>query len=125
MGLGTDSALNTVIHGDLHRDLPKFYVTLAEIQEATETRRPNGEISRAWATVWVVTGNMAERSALEMRDGVMTRVTIGKAFNLAGYYSTITLAHRVVADYETYNITAVTHDSLSKSTRLELELVEH
>lgn len=125
MGLGTDSALNSLVHADMLGDLPKFYVTLGEIQAATETRRPNGEISRSWATAWVVTGNLAERTALEMRDGIMTRVTIGKAFNLGGYYSGITLAHRVVADYETYNITAVTHDSLSKSTRLELELVEH
>lgn len=125
MGLGTDSALNSLIHADLHDDLPKFYVTSGVIQAATETRRPNGEISRTWATAWSVTGNLAERVATEMRDGVMTRVHIGKALNLAGYYSGVTLAHRVVAGGETYNITAVTHDSLSKSTRLELELVEH
>lgn len=125
MGLGSDSALDSVVHEGLHAALGKFFPSLVEIQAATVTQRPNGERVESWATAWVRYGNFAQLTATEVRDGVMTRVPAGYALNLAGYYPEITNAHRVVVDYETFNIAAVVHDSVAGSTRLSLERVEH
>lgn len=127
MGLGTDSVLDDVVHIGLHEALPKFYPTLVEIQAATETRRPNGEVIETWVTVIVAYGNVARapRALLERRTGEMTQAPAGWVANLAGYFPAITVAHRAYIGNEAWNIAAVVHDSLAESTRLELERVEH
>jgi hypothetical protein len=126
MGLGSESVLNSIVHPSLHAALPKFYPTVAAIQAATVTQKANGEEVMTWATfLRDLTGNMAQRFASETRGGAMTRVPIGWALNLAGHYPTITVQHRAVIDGVDYNITAITHDSLSASTRLELERTVH
>lgn len=127
MGLGSDSALDTIVHAGLHEALPKFYPTLVEIQAVTETRRPNGEIIETWATVIVTYGNVARapRSLLERRIGEMTQAPAGWVANLDGYFPAITVNHRAYIGSEAWNIAAVVHDSLSKITRLELEKVAH
>lgn len=127
MGLGTDSALDSIVHAGLHAALPRFYPTMVEIQAATETRRPNGEIVETWATVIVAYGNVARapRALLERRTGEMTQVPVGWVANLDGHFPAITVAHRAYIENEAWNIAAVAHDSLAESTRLELERVEH
>ncbi len=128
MGLGTDSVLDSVIHPGLHAALPRFYPTLATIQEATQTRRPNGEIVETWATVVVVTGNLARAPQAdgEVRGGTQTIVPAEWVLNLTGYYPEIEVEQRATtADGTAYNILAVIHDSLSESTKLELERVVH
>jgi hypothetical protein len=127
MGLGSDSALDTIVHSGLHAALPKFYPTTLEIQAATVTRRPNGEQEATWATVIVVRANVAKTSRVlvETRTGEMTRVPAGWVANLDGCYEDVTVEHRAYFDNSAWNIAAVAHDSLGRSTRLELERVEH
>jgi hypothetical protein len=55
----------------------------------------------------------------------MTQAPGGWVANLDGYYPTITVEHQALIDNTAWNIAAVGHDSLSRSTRLELEEVEH
>ena len=127
MGLGSDSALDTIVHEGLHAALPKFYPTTVEIQAATVTRRPNGEQVETWATVIVVRANVAwaSGSLMETRTGEMTRAPAGWVANLDGRYEDVTVKHRAYFDNSAWNIAAVAHDSLGGSTRLELERVDH
>lgn len=125
MGLGSDSALDSIVHAGLHEALGRFYPTRAAIQSATMSRRPNGEQVATWSTFTSVTGNLSLRTADELRDGLMTRVPVGMAFNIAGHEDRIAVGHRALIGATAWNITAVVHDSLRGSTRLELERVEH
>ena len=112
----------------LQEALPQLYPSLVEIQGATRTRRPNGEIVETWETVVVAWGNLARapRAELETRGGAMTVAPAGWVLNLAGYFPEVTGAQRaLMADGMAYNIVAVIHDSLGKSTKLEVERVTH
>lgn len=127
MGLGSSSALDSIVHDGLHAALPKVYPTLVEIQAATYTQRPNGERVETWVTVVVAYGNLAKaaRNDLEVRTGEMTQVPLGWKLNLAGHYPQISIEHRAYINGEFWNISAVVHDSLGASTRLDLERTEH
>lgn len=128
MGLGEGSVLGDLVHLGLHEALPQFYPTVVEIQTGTQTRRPNGEVVTTWEMVVVATGNLARatRMELETRGGAQTVVPAGWVLNLAGYFPEVTVAQRVMtADGQVFNITAVAHDSLGGSTRLEVERVTH
>lgn len=124
MGLGTDSVLDSIVHPDLHGALSKFYPTLAEIQAGAVSQRANGEQVVVWTTVIVAYGNMTRADA-EQRGQSLTTVSAEWVLNLAGWYPAITVAHRVYLGGAIYNIAAVVHDSLSESTRLELERTVH
>lgn len=128
MGLGAESVLGGLVHPGLHEALPLFYPTTAMIQAGTQTRRPNGEIVMTWETVLTATGNLARapRTELETRGGAQTVVPAGWVLNLAGYFPEIEVEQRAVtADGQVFNIVAVIHDSLSGSTKLEVERVTH
>jgi hypothetical protein len=127
MGLGAESALSGIVHPGLHEGLEAFYPTVGEIQSATVVVRPNGERVESWATVLVVYGNMARprQAAGEVREVGQTRVTTERVFNVAGYYPQIEVGQRAYIDNQAWNITAVTSDSMSRSTQLELERVGH
>jgi len=128
MGLGSDSALNSIVHPGLHAALGRFFPTSVTIQAATVTQRPNGEQVKTWATFLTgLRGNLARstRTSLEQRGTTLTTVPAEWALNLAGHYPTITVEHRATVDGTAYNIAAVIHDSLSASTRLELERTAH
>lgn len=130
MGLGADSALDDLIHGGLHGTLGKFYPTAVVIQAVTITARPNGEAVESWSTFLSgLYGNLAWRTAGELRGGTHVRVPVGMSLNLKGHYPTITVLHRAVVTVNgttaIYNIAAVVHDSLNESTRLDLEDTAH
>lgn len=132
MGLGTDSALDSIVHPGLHAALPQFYPTSVVIQAATLTQRPNGEPVETWGPFLMgLTGNLARstRTNLEQRGTTQTTVPAEWVLNLAGWYPLITVAHRAVVTVngqaEIFNIAAVVHDSVGESTRLELERTEH
>lgn len=127
MGLGSESVLDGIVHVGLHGALPDFYPMVVEIQAATATRRPNGEVVETWATVIVAHGNLARayQNDSEARSVDMTRVPTVRVLNLSGYYPEVTVEHRAYIDNLAWNISAVAHDSLGGSTRLELERVEH
>lgn len=125
MGLGTDSALDTIVHAGLHAALPKFYPTVVAIQARTAVQAANGELTYTWQTFTSAMGNFADpdRMAQEQRGADMTRITTQPALNLDGYYPTITVAHRVMVNATAYNIAGISHDSVGGSTRLQLERV--
>lgn len=132
MGLGSDSALDTIVHAGLHGTLGRFYPAAVTIQAATITRRPNGEPVESWGTFLSgLYGNLARptKDGGEARGLTNTTVNDLLALNLKGHYPTVTVNHRALVTIggtaTVYNIAAVTHDSLSGSTRLELERVEH
>lgn len=128
MGLGTDSVLDSIFHPGLRGALGRFFPTSVTIQAATVTQRPNGEQVKTWATFLTgLRGNLARstRANVEQRGTTLTVVPAAWALNLAGYYPQITVEHRVLVGGTAYNIAAVVHDSLSESTRLELERTTH
>lgn len=127
MGLGAESALDGIVHPGLHAALGRFYPTLVEIQSAMVVTRPNGEQLATWATVLVAYGNLAKTRQLadEVRQDSQTRVSATRVLNLAGWYPQIEVGQRAYIANEAWNITAVTSDSMSASTQLELEQVEH
>lgn len=118
------SPLERLVHPELHELLEKFYPTSVTIQTAIETQKANGEVVRTWVD-WLInlTGNFAMTRGSEVRGTTMTTVLKGRALNLAGYYPEILVTHRAVVQGVPYNILSVTHDSLSESTRLDLEEV--
>ena len=127
MGLGPESVLDGIVHPALHAALGRFFPTVAEIQSATVVRRPNGELVETWATVLVVSGNLAkpQQASGEARQESQTRVTAERVLNIAGWYPQIEVGQRAYIENEAWNITAVTSDSLGGSTQLDLERVEH
>jgi hypothetical protein len=126
MGLGSGSALADIVHDDLLVDLAGFYPATVTIQQATITRRGNGEQVLTWGTFLSgLRGNMARTKESENRVNSLTIIPQEWALNLTGYYPTITVEHRALIGVVAYNITGVTHDSLSESTRLVLERVTH
>lgn len=128
MGLGSDSALDSIVHPGLHAALGRFFPTSVTIQAATVTQRPNGEQVKTWSTFLAgLRGNLARtaRANMEERGTTLTTVPAEWALNLAGYYPQITVEHRALVGGTAYNIAAVVHDSLSESTRLELERTTH
>lgn len=130
MSLGS-SVATAIVHPRMLQSLQDFYPSEVAIQAATVTgRKPNGEQIVTWSDFLTgIRGNLAvgsaTRSLLERRTATLTIVPGGWSLSLDGYYPTITVEHRAVIDGKAYNITAVHHDSLSESTRLALETVEH
>ena len=132
MGLGSASALDTIVHEGLHATLGRFFPAAVVIQQAAITRRPNGEQVETWGTFLSgLYGNLARttKDGGERRGETNTTAMAVLALNLRGHYPTITIEHRALVTIggtaTVYNITAVVHDSLSESTRLELERVDH
>jgi hypothetical protein len=133
MGLGAGSVLDSVVHPGLHAALvEKFYPTDVVVERASVVLRPNGEQVVAWEP-WLLglSGNLARapRANLEQRGPTQTTTGAEWSLNLAGWYPQITVEHRVVVTLngqaEMWNIRAVVHDSLSESTRLEVERTVH
>lgn len=133
MGLGAGNPLNNLVHPGLHAALEqRFYPTDVVVERSVVTLRPNGEQAVVWEP-WLLglRGNLARpaRANQERREAAQTTVAAEWALNLTGWYPQITVEHRVVATVngqaETFNIAAVVHDSLSESTRLELERTVH
>ena len=132
MGLGSNSALSSVVHPGLHAALEKFYVTDVVVERSSVVLRPNGEQVVTWEP-WLMglRGNLARapRVNLEQRGTAQTTTAAEWSLNLAGWYPQIMVEHRVVATVngqaEIWNIQAVAHDSLSESTRLEVERTVH
>jgi len=126
MGLGSSSVLNTIVHPDLHRALPRFYPSEVVVQRGTVVIRPNGEQVTTWADLLTdIRGNLAQRPGMERRGGELTNVPAGWSLNLDGYYPDIAKTDRVLVDGVAYNIGDVVHDSLSGSTRLDVERTAH
>lgn len=132
MGLGSNSALSSIVHPGLHAALEKFYPTDVVVERAVVELRPNGEQVVAWEP-WLMGlwGNLARapRANLERRGAEQTTTTAEWSLNLAGWYPQITVEQRVVVTVdgqaEVWNIQAVVHDSLSESTRLDVERTVH
>lgn len=121
MGLG--NSLGSIIHPHLHEELGMFFPSTIEVQSAVQTISADGEPHLEWTTfLETIPANLAPRYSTEVRGDRMTRVTRGWALNLAGYYPQITELHRVIVGSTAYNIVGVASDSLSQSTRLDLEI---
>lgn len=125
MSLGTDSVLDDIVHPDRLESIYRFFPTDVTIQRATITQRPNGEQVKTWATLTTAKGNLAQRPTTERRGDSLTIVPRGWALNLKGYYPTIARTDRVLIGSDAFNIVDVVHDSLSQSTRLDLEVTTH
>jgi hypothetical protein len=128
MGLA-DSALSSIVHPRIFDSLEDFYPSEVTIQAAAVTQRPNGEQVVTWSDFLTgIRGNLAtatQSSRLEQRGTAQTTAPAAWSLSLDDYYPAITVLHRVVIGGTAYNITAVHHDSLGESTRLQLERTSH
>lgn len=125
MGLG-NSALDTIVHPDLHAALNRFFPACVTIQRATVTLKANGEQVHTWSDyLRDLRGNFAQRPTAERRGAVMTTVPGGWSLNLMGHYPGIEKTDRAIVDDKAFNIVDVVHDSLGQSTRLDLERTTH
>lgn len=132
MGLGSGSALNSIVHPDLLTSMPLVYAAVVTIQTPTETQNDDYSVEQTWSNVSgavAIDGIFAAAGADEIRRAEMTGVSLTHVCDLAGYYPDITVSERALVaratgeSAQTFNITGVKHDSQAASTRLELELV--
>ena len=134
-GLGSSSALHTIMHPGLLGSLNQFFPAVATIEESTQVRRPNGEVISEWTAVPNMTarrGILAGKAAAEKRGAALTVASATHVLDLQGYYPDVVVTHRAMVHTavanglsRAFNIVAVVHDSQSEQTRLELEEVNH
>jgi len=130
--MALSGALSRVVHPRLHQELPQFFPAYVTVQIATETQGGDNAIVENWANVDSLVGlrgTLAPAGANEIRKAELTNVKITHILDLRGYYPTIAITHRVLVSRaqgdspQTFNVTAVKHDSQAESSRLELEQV--
>lgn len=104
-----------------------FFPADVAIQAATESQASDGQVTRTWADVSgldELDGRLGPASeAQERRLPGLVVVGVTHVLALAGYYGSITTAHRAVVDDDAFNVLAVRHDGNSASTWLGLEVV--
>lgn len=128
--MALSGTLSQVIHPRLHQELPQFFPAYVTVQVSTETQGDDGAVVDAWSDLLNgLRGSLAPASANEIRKAELTNVKITHVCDLRGYYPEIAIIHRVLVSRaqgdspQTFNITAVKHDSQAESSRLELEQV--
>ena len=137
MSLGSDSSLNELIHPGLLSAIERAYPSIVDVQVKTVVISQDGEEVLTWAnhvTMINIPGILAKSGAVgqERRRVDLTIARSTLILDLASYYPDIDINdHRVYiitpqdGRIETFNILQVLHDSQTKTTRLELEDVEH
>ncbi|MCB0056471.1 MAG: hypothetical protein KDE45_05575 [Caldilineaceae bacterium] len=129
--------IRTIVHPRRHTNQRRAYRQTCTIQEATETRQPNGEVVLTWADVGGLTAlpcvfaneaGLGRVSRQERRKSDATDVVATYLCALGGHYAAITEQHRAaITDERTpnlrgyYNIIGIDHDSQASTTRLRLE----
>lgn len=135
MGLGTNSALDSIVHPDLLASMPRVYPAVVTIQAATETQGDDYSVQQAWENVSGMIGIRGSLAAAtvgalaEMKRPEFTGVEFSHVCDLTAYYPEITVSHRALIarangeTAQTFDIVGIKHDSQAESTRLELEIV--
>ena len=134
MSLGTDNKLNKIAHPNLLASIDLAFPSCVSIQSATETKAADHSLTETWVDVGGLAelhGILAAATAHEIRIASLTNVSVTHRLDLQCYAPAVTVQHRALVKRdpddteETYNITAVQHDSQARYTRLLLEKVSH
>lgn len=107
------------------------YAATVTIQQATEAVDAYGVATKAsWANVSGLVDlpcrlSPTNRTSIrEARADANPYIEHGYTIAINGYYSTITAKMRAVVDSVNYDIVSVEHDGNSKTTRLQVQVVD-
>lgn len=118
-----------VVHPGLMAKLAtRFYPSSCTIQEASESRDGFGAISRTWSNL---SGHVSIACSVaepppegeEIERTEQSYVVTRKRIALNGSYTSITEQHRAVVGGVNYDIERVRHDSQTKTTYLDVQVV--
>lgn len=114
------------VHPSMLTALSGFYLSTCTIQQATESQNNIGDVTHTWANL---SGHVdlrcriAPASGNEVKQASQIYAEYTHIVALAGAYTTVTEAMRVIVDGVTYDIVAAQFDGNHKTTRLLVRLV--
>jgi len=117
-------SIQPIMHERLLAALYRFYPSTCTIREATYTVDTVGEPQPTWADFLTdIPCRVSPAGGREMKLPDQTYGVASHVINLAGYYSTITVAMRAVISGVNYDILSIEHDGNGFTTRLQAQVV--